>query len=231
MPSRWRMVPISRYALCKAKRIYFLICKFEAVWMKWFPKLVTVFFELATPVAFVFAPLTEGHTRTRGAARWCRPLFPPLLSKAPHPPMTARWVQSLLPKPACCPAPPPPTLSSFYDSIFTCSQLSHHLSSEARDTGCCSLSYLFFLSLWLGKTSPWAPKAVSVHSILSCSDSKGAALGLFISIPVSLELRARHVVGEAWAEHSITGRLLHSRSGRRNLPYVTACHLTGQTLD
>lgn len=128
--------------------------------------------------------------------------------------------------PAFFPSPPgfsPPTLSSSYDSIFTFFQLSHHLSSQARDTGCGSLSYLLFLSLWLGKTSLWALRAISVHGILSCSDSEWATLRLFTSV----SLQASSGPGMWCGRHGLDVTLLGGcfvlgvvEGSRNKLPYV-----------
>lgn len=166
-----------------------------------------VFSEPVTPVAFVFAPPTEGHTGMD--KRLSQTVLPPLSSTAQKSSSPAHdGKMNAKPSSQVCllSGYPPPTLSSSYDSIFTCFQLSHHLSSQARDTGCCSLSYLFFLSLWLAKTSPWALKAVSVCGILSCPDSKGATLGLFTSISVSLEPSSGP--GMRWGRHELSLALL-----------------------
>ena len=56
-----------------------------------------------------------------------------------------------------------------------------HLSSQARDTGCCSFSHSLYLSLQLEKAFPWTLRT-SVHSILSCSDSDWATWGVYPSV-------------------------------------------------
>lgn len=141
-------------------------------------------------------------------------------------------MQSLLPKPACCPAPllpachpltipfslasnsvityhhRPGTLAAVHFPVYSsCHRsLERHLPGPSKQSACVAS----FLVLTLSRPP---------LGFFTSSSGPGAQLG------------ARPVVGAAWAEHHITGSLLHGRSGRRPLPYVTASHLTGHTHD
>lgn len=64
-----------------------------------------------------------------------------------------------------------PSLSFSYDSIFTCFQLSHHLSTPASGAVCCSLSYLRFMSLLPGK-NPLVSQSTE-HGMLPFYDRNG----------------------------------------------------------
>lgn len=65
-----------------------------------------------------------------------------------------------------------PSLSFSCDSIFTCFQLSHHLSTQASGAVCCSLSYLRFMSLLPGK-NPLVSQSTE-HGMLPFYDSVSA---------------------------------------------------------
>lgn len=65
-----------------------------------------------------------------------------------------------------------PSLSFSCDSIFTCFQLSHHLSTQASGAVCCSLSYLRFMSLLPGK-NPLVSQS-NEHGMLPFYDSVSA---------------------------------------------------------
>lgn len=113
------------------------------------------------------------QAQMRASARGCHlPQTPQLRGAAPPPVRVPDESKASFLIPPCWLAPflPP------YDSIFTCFRLSHHLSSQARDAGCCSFSHSLCLSLQLEKMFPWALRT-RVQGILPCSDSDWATWG------------------------------------------------------
>ena len=126
-------------------------------------------------VAPVYGPFyCRTQAQMRASARGCHLPQTPQLRGAVLPPVrvTDECKASFL---------IPPSLSSTYDSIFTCFRLSHHLSSQARDAGCCSFSHSLCLSLRLEKMFPWALRT-RVQGILSGSDSDWATWGVCPSV-------------------------------------------------
>lgn len=86
------------------------------------------------------------------------------------------------------------------------------------------LLYLFFLSLWLGNTSPQSLRVVSVHGILPFSDSEWATSTQGTSVPwpsslLSLCTAAQGQICDEgdMARYNITRGLLWARNNGRHL--------------
>lgn len=107
-----------------------------------------------------------------------------------------------------------PSLSSSYDSIFTCSQLSHHLSSQARDAVFCSLSYLRFMSPLLGKTTPWSLREL----IMACFPLM-TAMSCYVSVTYP---RVRYRI-ERQGRNGITEGQIVSQCNGIQLTHVIVC--------